>query len=985
MSVIIRLENLPWEARSTDIRRFFQGLQIPDGGVHIVGGERGDAFIAFNSDDDARQAMQKDGGLIYQQPVKLFLSSKMEMHNVIAAARGKPPAAANPAPNSNISAQLKRPDPSSQTFAHDIDENQQSQQQVQQQAQQQTQQQQPSASQTSTDPMSSFLDVVTKIQQQQQKVNPTTAGVTAAAAAVPNILSQAQNPGGTATAASGAPSGLAPANLVLQLLQSNMANLPPNLIAQVQSQLGGQAQPNQILQQLTALQAAAAQQSAGSSPMQTNPSHSPMYNPSQTTPTLPHTISQTSFHDAAAAAAAAAAANPAAFPQGIPPPLNPFLSSLPPNALTTLLGVQQQPPQLAFPGVTNPLPANFPLPPWMQPTAGQIAMPFNVPQQTQPQRPLLTNPHMSDDGQMRSRSQHDYNQFQQNTNRLTQQQQQQRTKLCEPYLRVKNLSRKYSYRDVKLLFADYKLRLEDIKMINDQNGERTGESVVQFRSIEDAEEALSQFNNVFYGGANVQIVPATEYEFVSALDSFVPASVKKRQPEGGYCVKVTGLPKNWYKRDIRRLFTASEIVSERGIYLDNDNDSSNQGGTAYIEFVREVDLEKALFFHDEHFGSSRLEIQPIPKKEMESDIGALRSKDNRRRDYYEGESRSRVRSRSRSRSRSPKERDNRRYQPRDEMNGDNNGGGPGGSYPRRPRFNEDLPPTITCLRLRNIPYATRDNDVKSFFTGITIAPDGILFKYDKTGRPAGECYVHFETSNDCRKAFEKNRSQFGGRILELRPLSLWEFQAATNQESDEVGATFSANGGMGRRDQFGGGGGGQMHHGGFMGEKRKFAHDLRDDSGNNDDKSPSDRSGNFDRRKNESMSPRGSGDGDKSPSNMMGGGSMDDPNGRKMMRGNNNTSLLQKQLTQLPPGYDQYRGQVLLMSNVHFRATRDEILQFLHSYHPIEDTLKIHRDSSGRPTGHAVVALTNPEDVPKALKELNNAFFLLRKITVCVV
>lgn len=31
MSVIIRLENLPWEARSADIRRFFQGLQIPDG------------------------------------------------------------------------------------------------------------------------------------------------------------------------------------------------------------------------------------------------------------------------------------------------------------------------------------------------------------------------------------------------------------------------------------------------------------------------------------------------------------------------------------------------------------------------------------------------------------------------------------------------------------------------------------------------------------------------------------------------------------------------------------------------------------------------------------------------------------------------------------------------------------------------------------------------------------------------------------------
>ncbi len=66
-----------------------------------------------------------------------------------------------------------------------------------------------------------------------------------------------------------------------------------------------------------------------------------------------------------------------------------------------------------------------------------------------------------------------------------------------------------------------------------------------------------------------------------------------------------GLPKNWYKRDIRRLFTASEIVSERGIYLDNDNDN-NLGGTAYIEFVSEVDLEKALFYHDEHYGKNQL-------------------------------------------------------------------------------------------------------------------------------------------------------------------------------------------------------------------------------------------------------------------------------------------------------------------------------------------------------------------------------------------
>lgn len=64
MSVIIRLQRLPWEASAGDIRAFFSGLSIPEGGVHIVGGEDGDAFIGFATDEDARMAMRIDGGTI---------------------------------------------------------------------------------------------------------------------------------------------------------------------------------------------------------------------------------------------------------------------------------------------------------------------------------------------------------------------------------------------------------------------------------------------------------------------------------------------------------------------------------------------------------------------------------------------------------------------------------------------------------------------------------------------------------------------------------------------------------------------------------------------------------------------------------------------------------------------------------------------------------------------------------------------------------
>ncbi|TMW52776.1 hypothetical protein DOY81_002110 [Sarcophaga bullata] len=87
MSVIIRLQNLPWSANALDIRQFFRGLSIPEGGVHIVGGEMGDAFIAFSTDEDARQAMMFDREAINGVQIRLLLSSRAEMQKVIETAR----------------------------------------------------------------------------------------------------------------------------------------------------------------------------------------------------------------------------------------------------------------------------------------------------------------------------------------------------------------------------------------------------------------------------------------------------------------------------------------------------------------------------------------------------------------------------------------------------------------------------------------------------------------------------------------------------------------------------------------------------------------------------------------------------------------------------------------------------------------------------------------------------------------------------------
>ncbi|AWP02327.1 putative RNA-binding protein 12-like [Scophthalmus maximus] len=70
-----------------DIRHFFSGLTIPDGGVHIVGGEHGEAFIVFATDEDARLGMMRTGGSIKTSKVSLLLSSKTEMQNMIELSR----------------------------------------------------------------------------------------------------------------------------------------------------------------------------------------------------------------------------------------------------------------------------------------------------------------------------------------------------------------------------------------------------------------------------------------------------------------------------------------------------------------------------------------------------------------------------------------------------------------------------------------------------------------------------------------------------------------------------------------------------------------------------------------------------------------------------------------------------------------------------------------------------------------------------------
>lgn len=78
---ILRLKGLNVQAGLEDIRKFFKCLYIPDGGVWIVGGSLGEAFIAFTTEKDAQRAMRYSGKALKGSKVILRISSMGELEH----------------------------------------------------------------------------------------------------------------------------------------------------------------------------------------------------------------------------------------------------------------------------------------------------------------------------------------------------------------------------------------------------------------------------------------------------------------------------------------------------------------------------------------------------------------------------------------------------------------------------------------------------------------------------------------------------------------------------------------------------------------------------------------------------------------------------------------------------------------------------------------------------------------------------------------
>ncbi|WIA30386.1 hypothetical protein OEZ86_000472 [Tetradesmus obliquus] len=65
------------------------------------------------------------------------------------------------------------------------------------------------------------------------------------------------------------------------------------------------------------------------------------------------------------------------------------------------------------------------------------------------------------------------------------------------------------------------------------------------------------------------------------------------------------------------------------------------------------------------------------------------------------------------------------------------------------------------LKVKGIPFKAGAADVRKFFSGYKIKPEGVSFIMHADGRPTGMAFIEFETPQEAVRAMEKDRAKFG--------------------------------------------------------------------------------------------------------------------------------------------------------------------------------------------------------------------------------
>ncbi|XP_049519144.1 RNA-binding protein 12 isoform X2 [Dermacentor silvarum] len=742
MSIIIRLQNLPWAANSLDIRRYFQGLNIPEGGVHIVGGEKGDAFIAFGSDEDARQAMERDGGKIKEVRIKLLLSSRAEMQRITNQARAQHTA---PPPVKKEERRRPSPDDRSRRSPRDRSPRRRSSRRDRSRSRSPPYRREKdrSRSSRSDERRRSFDDAgrvpeptnVSNGQVSKRKGCDEKAPYTDPSKTAPPVfpivnLNQAARPQSDVNAA--------PVNMACQpAALPNLAafNLPP---VDLMSKLSGLA-----ANMMGGLMGAAGGDMMGA--MAANMGESV---PANVTSRLPSSLAGQISGGMSGSMAAnmvggmpgnVTGTSPAAIPGGlagnIPGSMPGNMGGMSGAAAGMVANVSGR----MAAGMPGNMASNMP---------GALGMgdAMGVPNNMGNMAPSFVDRRLDGGGKVDRKSNGGPPVGARDVPRHSEE---------SSCVELRGLNGTPTPRDVKDLFRGLRIFSGCIRVATSETGIRS--VVVRFANKLDAREAI-QGDYKMLCGDPVQVVPFPEDLFEQTELLVSPSAVppnQGRSRESDMVVVMKDLPYNTSEQDVLEFFSGLNVLD---IFVEHER-SGRAIGTAFVEFGDKRDFETAMSMQRRKIGRRYIELSVGSRDAMY----AARNGDNIRPDGIPVSRRDEEPpvAHGVSPDRAPEV----GHGP-----GPMHGPGMGPAVPARGPGHPLVPPAHTCVSMLGLPNTVTDRDIADFFSTQGVIPRAIHIMLGANGVPTGHAFAEFATHADCERAFLQDGANLGPHVIALKTI-----------------------------------------------------------------------------------------------------------------------------------------------------------------------------------------------------------------------
>lgn len=300
-------------------------------------------------------------------------------------------------------------------------------------------------------------------------------------------------------------------------------------------------------------------------------------------------------------------------------------------------------------------------------------------------------------------------------------------------VRMRGLPFEATKPQIRDFFAGINVKDSNIFIVTRPDGKASGEAFVLFATEAEAELALGKDKEKL-GDRWIDLFPTNK----GALYQRVGVGVKmaaKPDAEFRGVLRMRGIPFSAGVEDIRTFFRGYKL-QEHGVFVVNGGDW-RPTGESYVLFDSEEEAERAF---------KALDKQKIGDRWIE----LFRSSKG---DLYTATVRSTVLGMERG----------------------------GALYAQTP---------MTCVKLKGLPFNVTENDIFTFFQGLTVI--GSFICKDIMARPTGEGFVEFASVDDCQLAMSRNRESMMDRYVEV-------FATSKEDVLQQIGASSTGGGGGGGR------------------------------------------------------------------------------------------------------------------------------------------------------------------------------------------